>query len=297
MTNGLFIIGFQKCGTTYLHNLLAQQDYFTSAHVKETYYFNLDTDIVRKYFSDYLNLFEKDKILLDSSVSYVHDLDALKNITSMLPASKFILITRDAGERTISAIKHTRHVDSLVDYRIVRRIIPGKYLNSVELLKYEETLVHKAIELGEVTSRKFSVLSRLNINCDANSSYSNDWQFNYFANSNSNFWIDQVKNVISEDKILTINFSDLKLHSKRTVEQVCEFMQINDLSISFKTDTGKHTTLSYSWIWRYMFEISSRTGVVKFVSRNLKQKIKKFISQEIVSKADEELIKSYYEKY
>ena len=78
--NGIFIIGFQKAGTTFLHHLLAQHPEISSNKVKEPHFFCCNHDFINQNFENYLGLFNKKQFFIDSSVSYIHDEAALLQI-------------------------------------------------------------------------------------------------------------------------------------------------------------------------------------------------------------------------
>ena len=134
----IFIIGFQKCGTTYLHNIISQHPEISSNKVKEPHYFSLSPKLVDDNIQQYQNLFES-KNFLDSSVSYVHDDKALLSIKKYFPNARIIILIRNKVDRVLSAYDHTNSMDSPEDSRKLTDITNQLTLNkencSIQLLE------------------------------------------------------------------------------------------------------------------------------------------------------------------
>jgi len=103
----LFIVGAQRSGTTYLHSILnAHPDVFMvpSPKVEPKYFMESGSadveygDYWNKYFSHSANA----KWLGEKSTSYLETEDAARNIKSMIPDAKILVILRDPVERAIS---------------------------------------------------------------------------------------------------------------------------------------------------------------------------------------------------
>jgi hypothetical protein len=128
----IFVIGAQKAGTTFLHNLIAADRRVASPPVKEPHYFSSTLYSGR----DWEDLFDPkpDSIArIDSSASYLHIDGVADRIYAARGSSPLILaVLRDPLERAISsyfhAVKHGREVriaaDALMithtDYESVR---------------------------------------------------------------------------------------------------------------------------------------------------------------------------------
>ncbi|MFB9212462.1 sulfotransferase [Echinicola jeungdonensis] len=122
MIPNLFIIGAAKCGTTSLHEYLAQHPEIFMARVKEPHFFAQVENTLYDYkeeFSpekeyhtwvikekdEYLNLFrdgQKSKYKGESSPSYLWDPEAARKIYDFNPQAKLIVLLRDPIKRAFS---------------------------------------------------------------------------------------------------------------------------------------------------------------------------------------------------
>ena len=106
-----FIVGAPKCGTTSLHNYLANIPDIYMSSLKEPYYFARNL-VLKNHVVDpiwdkklYLDLFtpaKDEKILGESSVWYLSDPDAAKLIHQQVPDARILISLRDPVERTFS---------------------------------------------------------------------------------------------------------------------------------------------------------------------------------------------------
>jgi len=102
MKTNLFIIGGQRCGTTWLCN---QLDLCPSVNLlkpvaPETKYF-LNDEVSHK---EYMNLFDNSSgnILLEKATTYIERPDAALKIKSLYPDAKIIICLRNPVERALS---------------------------------------------------------------------------------------------------------------------------------------------------------------------------------------------------
>ena len=106
-----FIVGFPKSGTTSLHYYLNQHpdvcmsnikepNFFSSNEIAELYY---DNTVIKKM-SDYIKLFDhpNNKILGESSVSYIYYSSVAKKIFNHNKNAKIIIILRNPVDRAFS---------------------------------------------------------------------------------------------------------------------------------------------------------------------------------------------------
>ncbi len=106
-----FIVGFPKSGTTSLHYYLNQHpdvcmsnvkepNFFSSNEIAELYY---DNTVIKKM-SDYIKLFDhpNNKILGESSVSYIYYSSVAKKIFNHNSNAKIIIIIRNPVDRAFS---------------------------------------------------------------------------------------------------------------------------------------------------------------------------------------------------
>lgn len=102
MKTNLFIIGGQRCGTTWLTNQLSlcPSVNLLKPVVPETKYF-LNDEVSHK---EYMNLFEESSgnIVLEKATTYIESPDAALKIKSLYPDAKIIICLRDPVERALS---------------------------------------------------------------------------------------------------------------------------------------------------------------------------------------------------
>jgi hypothetical protein len=111
----LFIVGAPKCGTTSLHEYLKSLPDVYMSTFKEPQYFSETVMPITEFSkpirdkSTYFSLFEKvqnQKIIGESSTSYLYDPKAPNLIYQLNPKAKIIIIIRDPVERTFSDWLH-----------------------------------------------------------------------------------------------------------------------------------------------------------------------------------------------
>ncbi len=102
----IIIIGGQRCGTTYLLNLLktSKQFLLTNKIFPEPKYFLKKNPSYRNYLKNHFNIQKNDNkmILVEKSTTYYENYNALKNINLILDNYYLILILRDPIKRAIS---------------------------------------------------------------------------------------------------------------------------------------------------------------------------------------------------
>lgn len=114
-----FIVGSQKCGTTYLHDCLVQTGFFSQGSQKEMHFFNQEQKHIDENFDNYMDDFksrlksEKALYFIDSSTSYFQlrrNGNAVKNnakhIHQYFPDSPQIALFRNPIDRYESAFNH-----------------------------------------------------------------------------------------------------------------------------------------------------------------------------------------------
>ncbi|UVW36116.1 sulfotransferase domain-containing protein [SAR92 clade bacterium H455] len=105
----IFIIGVQKCMTTFCHNILADSVHVSALKRKELHYYDGYPNY--SYCLPFEELFEvcdKTKYVLDSTPSYSVVPGALERIHHNHPNAIIVICTRDKLKRTISQYNHER---------------------------------------------------------------------------------------------------------------------------------------------------------------------------------------------
>lgn len=134
-TPNLFLLGAGKCGTTSLHNILAQHPNIHASPVKEPSFFCSYFQVVQNPI-DYLTLFNsRARYRLDSSHVYLSNPETPPVLRALFPDAKFILIFRDPKQRAYSLYRHMRRVlhsdrqplEEIADFASALRAEPERY--------------------------------------------------------------------------------------------------------------------------------------------------------------------------
>ena len=243
----LFIPGFAKCGTSYLHEILDSHDEISMTKVKETHNFVLD-----KYYNQlsnpaFLNNFEymfenpNSKYKGESSTLNIMDSKFIKRIYDFCEKPKFIIMLRDPIDRIIS------HFNWM------------SYLGNVKLPFKEE------------------VISDINKSFNPNHNFDGNYK-NYILFSS------YYKNIINlreffPNSFLIINLERLKSDFSTTFNQICNFLNI-DNSLSYHNISKKVNETPKITISKKPVSISIFSNLI---SRKLKEYLKtyKFIKNQI----------------
>lgn len=126
-----FIVGAPRCGTTSLHEYLKDVPDIFMSPIKEPHFFSIYTvpsfwkNIIRDP-NEYFKLFEKvknEKIIGESSTSYLSDTGAANLIHQTNPQSKILISLRDPIDRSIS-------MRALISYEEKKNA--GKFKNALK---------------------------------------------------------------------------------------------------------------------------------------------------------------------
>ncbi len=115
----LFLIGFQKSGTSTLHAMLSRHPDVSPGAVKEPFFFEFAFN--RSEFKNYLGSY--DGIPLDASTSYIYNPKALQRINENIEDPRYICLLRDPVRRAFSAYLHMRNKVPGVERRPFRKIL------------------------------------------------------------------------------------------------------------------------------------------------------------------------------
>ena len=112
-----FIVGSQKCGTTYLHDCLVRTGFFSQGSQKEMHFFNRDHEYINENFQNYMDDFQKKLnsknalYFIDSSTSYFQlprkkVKNNAKHLQEYFPDAPQMALFRNPVERYESAFNH-----------------------------------------------------------------------------------------------------------------------------------------------------------------------------------------------
>lgn len=169
------ISGFQKCGTTSLHNYLREQSSIYMPEEKEMYFYSRDNEVCNRksYFDRFFKDVSSEDIIGFSDVDLIMSDEALDKVLLDHPNVKFILVIRDPVERAISAYnfefskgreKNSNILDALAsDYKseIFGYISRSLYTSRVDSLlsKVEDKKV-LLIDFNEMKNDKIKTIKR-----------------------------------------------------------------------------------------------------------------------------------------
>ena len=106
--NTVFIIGAQRCGTTYLYSILEKHPQICLAKpIKPEPKFFLNPEEITKGKNYYLNTYfsscdHSAMFFIEKSTSYIESIEAGKQMKKMFPRSKILILLRNPVERAIS---------------------------------------------------------------------------------------------------------------------------------------------------------------------------------------------------
>jgi hypothetical protein len=129
------IIGAQKCGTTFLYQLLAQHPHVKPAFAKEVHYFDLNFERGENWYRSHFPLQMRNSrtgITGEASPYYLFHPHVPRRASAVVPEAKLVVLLRNPIDRAYSHYQHQ-----------VKRVIKGQV---PETLPFEE-----AIEVEERT--------------------------------------------------------------------------------------------------------------------------------------------------
>lgn len=154
----VFIVGGQRCGTTYLYKVFENHDELVLAKpIKPEPKFFLDKDEIAKgkryYKYKFYNSLSDEKVLIEKSTSYIETKNAAIEIKKMFPNAKILILLRNPVERALSnyffSFNNGLETRTLVDVFLNKKPNPDKnlmtsvspfdYLERGEYFKYVES--------------------------------------------------------------------------------------------------------------------------------------------------------------
>lgn len=139
-----FVVGAQKAGTSYLHNMLSEDPRIFLPRIKETHFFNdgkgefyRGVDFyIKKYFNNAPNYTIKGEV----DPEYLYFSKSAKRIAQAIPEAKLIFLFRKPAERAFSHYSMS-------------------YRRGIELLSFEEALTNECTRLSNSSIEKQSDFS------------------------------------------------------------------------------------------------------------------------------------------
>ncbi|MBL4652454.1 MAG: sulfotransferase [Flavobacteriales bacterium] len=172
-----FIIGAQRCGTTFLYNQLeAHPEISMSTPVKpEPKYFLNDQEVNKGkqfYLEKYFGNLTQEKVIGEKSTSYIEYPESGRKILNYFPNAKFIVVLRNPMDRAISNYKFSRE-------------------NGIETRKLKEVFIDR-IAIPELAQKNLSVSP-----------------FDYLERGNYLQYLDKYEKVIGKGRLKIVFFEKL----------------------------------------------------------------------------------------
>ena len=146
----VFIVGAQKAGTTFLHNLLAAQPEFVSRPDKEPHYFSSDL-FEGQAFEDIFLPKESAEFLLDSSASYLHVDGTAERIAEAVRDPLIVILKRDPLRRAISGYLH--NAKNGRELRSMREALSLTSCDYADVRAEETEAIERALACGTAVLR------------------------------------------------------------------------------------------------------------------------------------------------
>lgn len=132
-------VGAQKAGTSWLFKCLEEHPDVCTAKGKETHFFsNEQNPNLHKYLSSFFPEHKRERVMYESSTSYLYEPSVPQKINEVLGDVKIIVILRDPVARSLSHLNHLRNKgasNGLNDKQIL-----SKYPEIVEHSLYQKHL-------------------------------------------------------------------------------------------------------------------------------------------------------------
>lgn len=193
MTQHAFIVGAQRCSTTYLYKLLEESTEIcmaTPMRPEPKYFLDMKQVLLGKDY--YLHTFFQQpckKLLVEKSTSYIESKQAAERIYNYFPDAKIVILLRNPVQRAIS------------NYRFSRE-------NGIETLEFAEAIKQEGQRNDEYETGTFSV---------SPFAYMRRGQYiDYIAYYQSYFPKDQIKILVKEQFI----------SSQGVFDDLCDFLGI-----------------------------------------------------------------------
>jgi hypothetical protein len=245
----LFVVGAPRCGTTAMHDLLAQHpDIFMSLH-KEPHFFN--SDINRRFveyqgqtndpliwdIEPYLRLFDKagaEAYRGESSVYYLFSPEAVQRIAKFNPDARIVIMLRDPLEfqRSLHARLRLAGDESCVDFARAMDLEPerraGRKIPST--VRFPEILFYS----------RCAEFSR---------------------------WIAAYQAALGADQVKVVLLEDMQADPQGSYSELLKFLGVADRPVPQRVDRNANREPRFYCIMRYLFTRGRRRSMGRFHGR------------------------------
>lgn len=186
-----FIVGGQRCGTTWLYKMLDSHPEISMAKPikpEPKYFLNNTNASKNQYLERYFNGLDSDTVLGEKSTSYYESEHAARSIKSCLPDSKIIFLVRNPIDRAISNYKFSK-------------------VNGLELRSLEDVFLNGV--KNEVVKQSTSVNP-----------------FDYIKRGMYSTFISNYSNIFGPEKIHVVCFEHI-VNCTKEFRTLLEFLEVN----------------------------------------------------------------------
>ncbi len=197
----VYLVGMPKAGTTALFQILSQSKSIFQSTVKEPNYFtpNLNINHQIKNENDYLDLYKlgvsNGQKCIDASVSYCHEIDALKGIKKCRPDAKVILVIRKPSAQVVSQYQQML------------------YSGYEEIQKFDDAWTDRISNGPPITGVYKNIRD-------------------YPRSGSIPTVLKKVQSVFEPNNIAVVVFEELIKNPEQTIEQLCSFLDIDQFKFS-----------------------------------------------------------------
>ena len=210
----LITIGTARGGTESLYHYLKKHPNISVSNKREIYFFGKDpffntglnwyrsffpTNLYKSYFN---NTHDKPLIVYEGTTDYIFQPTAPKQISEVLPNAKFLVMLRNPVDRAFSHFYH--NIDT-----------NHEYLDS-----FEETIELEPKRLAERTNKGLDHIG-----------------FNFYTYLKRGIYVEQIKRwfeFFPKEKFLFQKSEDFLQNPQKTIDNICDFVNIPHLKISSK---------------------------------------------------------------
>lgn len=147
---GIFVLGFRKCGTTNVYDILSKQWGYTAPSIKEPQFFALDSHTIAEHIDWYKAIYKDSEWILDGSTLYIHDPKSLQKIENHFLDKSYIVCLRDPAKRFYSAYWHMKVKGDAIEKRSLDQVIATYEAIGTITMDKETELINDAHKNGEL---------------------------------------------------------------------------------------------------------------------------------------------------
>jgi hypothetical protein len=238
---GIFILGFRKCGTTNLFDIICKNSSFPK--LKEPQFFALSDKIMEDNIQWYRGLYKNNERIVDGSTLYIHDPESIRRIESQFTNYKLILSLRDPAKRFYSAYWHMKVKGQNIENRTINEVICMYESTNQLSLETETELLERCNSEGKIS------LNYLDTNYHRKkfkTSFNTDIKdfkafFRYWGESNYSEYLSRVNNNYME-----VVFEQLLKHPEKVISKLESYLELKDLPKSIPENRNK-TVYRVKW--------------------------------------------------